>query len=81
MGVDQEIKVTSELQKSMDQEHMAVINLTFEPLKIKQSRASEEQSSNQAHFLSIKNLDPSHKCFNRQHISDYSLCQVHDPDC
>ena len=32
-----------------------------------------EQSSNQAHFLPIKNLDPGGKHFNRWHISDYIL--------
>ena len=41
-------------------------NLTFDPLKIKSSRASE--GNDQAHFLPIKNLDPSRKLFNKWHI-------------
>jgi len=34
------------------------------------------RSSAQAHFLLIKDLDPGHKRFNRQHISDYPLLDL-----
>ena len=48
-------------------------NLTFEPLKIKRSRVSEEndRACDQVHFSPIKNIDRSHKCFNRRRINDY----------
>ena len=42
-------------------------NLTFDPLKINQSRASEVS------FFPIKNFDSCHKCFNRRHTSDYPM--------
>ena len=45
-------------------------NLTFDPLKIKYSRASE--GNNQAIFGNQK-LDPGCKHLNRQHASDYPL--------
>ena len=45
-------------------------NLTFDPLKIKCSRASE--GNNQAIFGDQK-LDPGCKHLNRQHASDYPL--------
>ena len=45
-------------------------NLTFDPLKIKCSRASE--ANNQAIFGDQK-LDPGCKHLNRQHASDYPL--------
>ena len=52
-GVGQGIKVTSELLKSSDQEHMAAISpLTLENQAIKGLR--REWSSDQAHFLPIK---------------------------
>ena len=60
---------------------MCSYNLTFDPLKIKQSRASEgNDHRHQAQFLPIKNLDSGHKRFTRQRISDYSLMYpVHLP--
>ena len=45
-------------------------NLTFDPLKIKCSRASKR--NNQAIFVDQK-LDPGCKHLNRQHASDYPL--------
>ena len=45
-------------------------NLTFDPLKIKNSRASE--GNNQATFGDQK-LDPGCKHLNRQNASDYPL--------
>ena len=72
-GADHEIKVTSKLL--INGSRTCGCNSTFDPIK----------SSNQAHFLSIKKLDRCHKCFNRQHISDYkkirccTSCIVHTP--
>ena len=57
--------MTSELEKSMDQEHAVAIK--------NQAIKTSKLSSDQVHFLAIKNLGPGHKCFNRQHIGDYSL--------
>ena len=56
------IKVTSELLKSSNQECVSAIW----PLTLR-------KSSNQAHFLLIKNLDTSRKHFNRWHICDHHL--------
>ena len=53
-------------------------NLTFDPLKIKQSRASER--NDQAHSLPIQNLDPGHKRFYRRHVSDYPLFSIYRID-
>ena len=48
-------------------------NLTFDPTK----ESLEGRSSDQAHFLPIKNLHPGWKHFNGQHISDYPLNDSH----
>ena len=45
-------------------------NLTIKSLR-------RERSSDQAHFLPIKELDHDHKCFNRQHLGDYPLMDGH----
>ena len=65
LRADQGFMVTSELWKSKDQEHEALIW----PL-------IRKKLSDQAHFLPIKILDPTHKRFSRRHVSDYPLqCQ------
>ena len=71
-GANQGIKVTSELLKINNQEHAAAIwPLTLENQAIKNLRRG--RSSDQAHFLPIKQLDHDRKCFYRWHISEYSL--------
>ena len=58
--------------KKQVQGHTATIwPLTLGNQVIKSVR--KERWSNQVHFLLIKKLDRSHKCFNRWHISDYPL--------
>ena len=48
-------------------------NLTFDPENQAIKGLGTERSTNQAHFLAIKNFNCSHKLFNRRHISDYPL--------
>ena len=70
-GADQGIKVASKLQKAKDQERVCPI---ISPLNHKKSSNQEllkGRSSDQAHFLLIKDLDPGHQRFNRRHMSDY----------
>ena len=48
-------------------------NLTFDPLKIKCSRASEGNNEAIKHTLPIENLDLGCKRLNMRHVSDYPL--------
>ena len=74
-GADQRIKVASGLLKSTDQKCAAAIwPLTMKNQAIKSLR--RERSSNQVQYLLIKHFDHGHKCFNRQHMSDYPLYWV-----
>ena len=71
-GADQGIKMTSKLLKVNNQGHAAAMwPLTLENQAIKSFR--REWSSDQAHFLPIKELDHSCQHFYRRHISDYPL--------
>ena len=72
------IKVASKLLKSTDQRlKFDLWPLTLKNQAIKSLR--REQSSDQAHFLLIKNFDCGCKRFNRWHISDYPLHVPHVP--
>ena len=50
-------------------------NLTFDPLKIKQSRASEGNDQvikRSSTLFADQKFDSSHKGLNRRHVSDYT---------
>ena len=75
---NQEIKVTSELQKkSADQESMA----TVWPLNHRKSTNQEPQKGTiKRSRTPIRNLDLSHKHFNRRHMTTHNLMrqEIHE---
>ena len=72
LRANQGIKGASKLWKSRIRN--AWLQFDLWPIKNQAIKGSQKgRSSDQAHFLPIKNLDPGHKHFNRQHVSDYPL--------